>query len=227
MIAILVAWMVLIGLPPFSAEDAAEVAGAECRLGCIVGEDGWVSELDRRDVEWLARAVECEAGVYGEWEQSAVAWALAQQLYQWHRRSTGDSPSLAWHHRREGNPSLATVVQSYSSCCSQKWATGGSAYHERITARADYYRNLDWGDIPARSRVFTVNWIEGRYPNETPGIVWWLAHGFEEHAPRETIGPFYVEGPENRGNVYFKIKPTVFWKTWTVRLVPATQEVTL
>jgi len=214
MIAILIAWMVLIGLPPFSAEDAAESAGAECRLGCIVGEDGWVSELDRRDVEWLARAVECESGVYGDGEGSAVAWALAQQLYQWHQRSGG-------------NPTLATVVQSYSSCCSQKWATGGSAYHERITARADYYRNLDWGDIPMRSRAFVVNWLKGDYRNEMPGVVWWLAHGFEKHAPRETIGPFYVEGPENRGNVYFKIKPTVFWKTWTVRLVPATQEVTL
>jgi hypothetical protein len=214
MIAILIAWMVLIGLPPFSAEDAAESAGAECRLGCIVGEDGWVSELDRRDVEWLARAVECESGVYGDGEGSAVAWALAQQLYQWHQRSGG-------------NPTLATVVQSYSSCCSQKWATGGSAYHERITARADYYRNLDWGDIPMRSRGFVLGWLAGDYRNEMPGVVWWLAHGFEKHAPRETIGPFYVEGPEHRGNVYFKIQPTVFYKSWTVRLVPATQEVTL
>ena len=101
MIAILVAYMVLIGLPPFSAEDAAEVAGASCRNGCIVGDDGWVYELQRRDIEWLGRAVECEAGVYGEGEQSAVAWALSQQLYQWHKRGL--------------RPTLSAVVQSYSS----------------------------------------------------------------------------------------------------------------
>ncbi len=214
MIAILVAYMILLGLPPFSAEDAAEVSGAECRLGCVVGDDGWVYELHRRDIEWLARAVECEAGVYGEGEQSAVAWAFAQQLYQWHRRSGGD-------------PSLSTVVQSYSSCCNPKWATGGSVFHERITARADYYRSLEWGDIPARSREFVTDWIEGRHPNNTAGIVWWFAHGFEKVAPREAIGPFYVNGPAARGNVYYKLQPTVFWKPWTVRLVPATQEVNL
>lgn len=215
MIAILVAWMVLIGLPPFSAEQAAEVAGAECRLGCIVGEDGWVYELRRNDVEWLARAVECESGVYGDGEHSAVAWALAQQLYQWHRRSGG-------------SPSLATVVQAYSSCCSEKWSSEGPLYNERITARADYYRNLDWGDLPSRSRWFVTNWLRGDYPNELPGVVWWFAHGFERYAPHEAIGPFYVDHQDDgRGNVYYKIKPTVFYKTWTVRLVPATQEVAL
>lgn len=214
MIAILVALMLTLGLPPFSAEDAAEAAGAECRLGCLVGRDGWVYELSRRDVEWLARAVECEAGDYGDGERSAVAWAFAQQLYQWHLRSGG-------------NPSLSTVVQSYSSCCNPKWATGGSVFHERITARADYYRSLDWGDIPVRSRVFVLDFLEGLHANKTAGIVWWFAHGFERYAPREAIGPFYVEGPEHRGNVYYKIQQTAFWRPWTVRLVPATQEVNI
>lgn len=213
MIAILVAYMVLVGLPPFSAEDAAKVAGASCRHGCIVGDDGWVYELQRRDLEWLGRAVECEAGVYGAGEQSAVAWALSQQLYQWHKRGL--------------RPTLSAVVQSYSSCCSAKWSSEGPWHHDRITARADYYRALDWGDIPARTRTFVLDWVAGFHPNAMPGIVWWFAHGFEKHAPCEAIGPFYANGPIERGNVYYKLQQTVFWKPWTVRLVPATQEVNL
>lgn len=187
-----------------------------CDYGCIVAGE-YTYRMTRNDLEWLARTVRAESGPrFVEAESSATAWAFVQGLVVTQR-----------HRARHDRISLATYVQNYSAACSKRWATGGTRYSPRITPRADRCRARGWDDLPLTWRKFAIGFLDGDVSNESPGYYHVLARGFEEYAGEHLIGPYYAtsETEHPGGNAYYRTQETKHWTALSVRVVPATKEI--
>jgi len=201
----------LLPAPPPSAAQVAAASGAECPRGCIVGADGWVYEVTRNDLVWTTRAAHCEfEDALATDDAPATMWALVSNFYRRHLVGRVES--------------LAAFVSSYSACTSAKWATGGSKYSPRVTPIADVNRRTKWRDLPQRTRDFVRAFFRGEMPNRWPGWVYVWTHGWESHADRRCVGPYYAVPLDNDHslNAYYADPATVDWTARTVRIAPAT-----
>jgi hypothetical protein len=182
-----------------------------CPRGCIVGPRVFY-QITRDDLVWVSRAANCEIASHLDTDDApATMWSLAQNFVR--RKHVG---------RRE---SFGSFVSSYSGCTSARWATGGSRYSPRITPIADVNRKLRWSQIPRPVRDFVLSFFRGEMPNRWPGWCWVWTAGWESHADRRHIGPFYAV-PRDTGrslNAYYLDPATRDWMADTVRIVPPRQ----
>ncbi len=207
-------WFLCLLLWPFmpcdSAEEIAAEQGAKCERGCIVCGDNWVYEVTRDDLVWTARMANCEiANVLDTDDAPATMWSLAQNFCRMH----GVGRTQSW----------GSFVSHYSGCTSPLWATGGIYYSPRITPIADVNRKTRWNDLPQKTRDYVRSFFRNEIPNRWPGWCWIWTRGWEHHAARNLIGPFYAVKDEGQSlNAYWKDPATRYWTRWQVRVVAAT-----
>ncbi len=207
-------WFFCLLLWPFMpcdpAEDVAAEQGARCEQGCIVGADGWVYEVTKRDTVWLARALEIEVGDFLRDQEGAVtAWLFVQGFYL--RHLLGDRGTLAGY------------VMGYSPATRNRWSAPGDDWDPRTADRPRHEWKIRWVAIPERVRRFTDSFLRGDVENSMPGVVYCFTHGWEHRAEDYWIGPFYAAPHRGRSfNAYWKDPATLYWTPWQVRIVAAT-----
>lgn len=175
--------------------------------GCLRGQDGWVYEFTRRDVEWFTRAMECETGTHipGP-EADATAWTLVQRFYQ----------------LRGSFSSLAGFLQAYCQPINRSFGPFGHRETKRgIKDRVYWCRNASLSSFPERGKWFVRRFLQGEVPNRVPGYVHFLTASYRSWKCPQCRDEYQVH-PYSGGstNIYYRTRETRDWTPDHITVIP-------